>query len=168
MRVDISKGILSFDGFLDEHTSMNEISGALLKLKDLKTPTPIVVDFSKVSRGNSSGISVWLKFLKMAALQFKYIQAPVWLVSQFNIVHGYFENNSFVQSFYAPYYAPANRASKDILLNVGKDIPIQKDYSTVTMPNIIIDGLEYEFDFDPNQYFFFLAKYHELFAENLK
>jgi ABC-type transporter Mla MlaB component len=163
MRLNTLPNVILFEGVLDENTSLSELEASFLKMKSTSGGQPIALDFSKVLRANSSGILVWLRFLNKANYQFKYLNAPVWLVGQFNMISGHFRGGGFVESFQAPFFAPRTQASKNLTLVVGKDLPLQKDYSNFKIPNRAIDGENFEIDFDPDQYFHFLSENYEAF-----
>lgn len=171
MRINLEPNTMIFEGLLDENTSLVELKESLKKLSELAVksayPLPVVVDFSKVVRANSSGILTWLRFLQSSSTQFKYVNAPTWLVGQFNIVSGYFENGSFVYSFYVPFYAPKTRSSKNLLMTVGVDIQIQTEYASVSIPSRMIDGDMFEIDFEPNRYFSFIKENYKNFKKEI-
>lgn len=158
MKTRVEGDIVIFEGVLDETDSLEDLQATLKKIKQSR-PSAITVDFSKVSSGNSSGILVWLKAVYGAAAQVKYVNAPVWLVNQFNSIRGYFENKSYVESFFAPFFNESQDQSFHVQFIVGKDIPIQKDYSNFTVQDRVKDGLTYQPDFDPQQYFGFISRH---------
>ncbi|MGE0763913.1 MAG: hypothetical protein AB7N80_11595 [Bdellovibrionales bacterium] len=163
MRVNILPQSMVFEGVLDENTSLDDLNAAFAKLKAANPKGVITLDLSKVARANSSGILTWLKFLKNSNYPFKYVNSPVWLVSQFNMISGYFEGGSFVESFQAPYYAPQSQSSKSFNLIIGRDVPLQQDYSNFSFKNRTVNGEEFEIDFEPEQYFQFIAVNYENF-----
>lgn len=166
MRIKVLSKLLYCEGNLDESTSPAQLNSSLLQIITTEGEGPIIADLSNVSRANSSGVLTWLKFIRGANLQFKYVNAPVWLVGQFNIVTGYFEHHSFVESFFAPYYSESTRSSKNLLLKIGTDFLIQQQYpSTFKFPVRIVDDLEYEIDFDPGRYLKFIEKNYENFKK---
>lgn len=163
MRVNVLPNTMIFEGVLDENTSLTDIMDAFTKLKNAGAKAPITLDFSKVVRANSSGILIWLKFLKATNFQFKYVNAPVWLVGQFNMISGYFESGSFVESFQAPYFAPKSQASQHFKIIIGNEIKLQQAYSDSDLPKRVVNGEEYEIDFDPQQYFHFIVENYNNF-----
>jgi ABC-type transporter Mla MlaB component len=168
MKSSVLPNTIIFEGVLDEETKMPELMAAYEKLKAAGVSPPVTLDFSQVTYANSTGIVVWLKFMQEVKTVFKYVNAPVWLVSQFNSIRGFLDHNSFVESFQAPYFAPKSQDSKAICLAIGKDVPVLKDYSEFNFANRAIQGKVYEIDFDPTQYLSFIADNFEAFKENIK
>lgn len=168
MRVSVLPNTLVFEGVLDEETSLDHLSSAYQQLKKSNPTLPITLDFSKVSRANSAGLVTWLKFLQSAHTKVKYVNTPVWLVGQFNMIKGYFTNGSYVESVQIPLYSTAAQYSKIVTIKLGKDVPILPDYSDFKLPNQMIEGHEYEVDFDPAQYFSFISEHYDTFRENIK
>ena len=168
LRYKISPNTLTFENVLQEETRIEDLAVSLKTLKNQGIKPPLVLDLSKVERANSAGILVWLKFLMMIDIPYKYVQCPTWLVSQFNMIAGYFVNGGFVESIQAPFYNPENEFSKIITLKLGIDVPIQENYHEFKMPKRMIEGNEYEPDFDPNRYFSFIAKNFKQFKASIK
>lgn len=168
MKINILANALAFEGVLDEESSLKDLLAAFETVKANGFTPPLALSFAKVTRGNSAGIVTWLKFMKQIQTPVKYRDTPVWLVGQFNMIKGYFENSSYVESFQAPYYCENGQHSKVVTLVIGKDLPILDDYSRYVFPHLQIDGKEYEIDFDPAQFLSFIGENHASFRENLK
>ena len=158
MRVSVLPNTLMFEGVLSEETSLNDLIAGLEGLKKGGVKPPVTLDFSNVTRANSAGIVTWLKFLKSANTPFKYVNAPVWLVRQFNMIKGYFTGDSYVESFQVPMYCPEVQFSKVVTVRLGKEVPILASYANFKFPNQVIEGKTYEIDFDPEQYLSFIAE----------
>jgi hypothetical protein len=159
---------LMFDGIFDETVTQDDIHNAFNSLEEAKTKSPITVDFSKVPYANSSGVVVWLKAIHKIGQALRYVNAPIWLVNQFNILNGYFENGSYVESIHAPYFSKKTQDSKIFTLTLKKDVPILKDYADFEVPNRSDGDKTYECDFVPEQYFFFITENYAIFSEKLK
>lgn len=168
MKITVQANALAFDGVLDEETSLKDLLTAFEEVKAKGFQPPLALNFAKVTRGNSAGIVTWLKFMKQIQTPVKYVDTPVWLVGQFNMIKGYFENSSHVESFQAPYYCNDGQHSKVVTLVIGKDLPILDDYSRYTFPNQSIDGKDFEIDFDPQQFLSFISENHASFKDKLK
>lgn len=168
MRASVLPNTMVFEGVLDEETSGDHLMSAYEQLKKSNPKPPIILDFSKVTRANSAGLVTWLKFLQTIHTKVKYVNTPVWLVGQFNMIKGYFTNGSYVESLQIPLYSPNVQFSKIITIRLGKDVPILADYTDFKLPNQMIEGQEYEADFDPAQYFSFISEHLENFRENIK
>lgn len=157
MKVEILPNKLQFEGVLDEQCSLDTLVDAFAQLKDSGLKEPLSIDLSQVRRANSSGIIIWLKFLQKTATQMCYVNTPVWLVNQFNMIDQFFENASKVESVQAPYYCEDTGGSLNIKLNIGEEIPIKDSYDDFSVENRVVDGQEYEPDFEPERYFSFLT-----------
>ncbi len=168
MKAAVLPNTLAFDGILDEVSSFNHLVEAFEKLKQTGMKPPVNLDFSKVSYANSAGIVTWLKFTQAAKISFKYINAPIWLVNQFNMIRDYFQNGSYAESIEAPYFSPATQESRAFTLQLGKDIPLLNDYTNFVMPNRNVSGRVYEIDFSPELYFSFISENYSMFKELLK
>lgn len=168
MSVTVLPNTLVFEDVLDERVSVKELNDVHAKLTSGGFHPPIILDFSKVPYANSSGIVVWLRFLSEVKSEFKYVNTPIWLVNQFNMIDGHFVNESFVESFQAPFYAPATRDSEALTLVLGKDLPVLSDYGGFTFPNRIVDGKEFEIDFSPERYLSFISDNFEVFRRKIR
>src|SRR5665213_2067057 len=116
MKAHVSQCALSFEGILDEETSKDELAVAIEKLKKLGITPPVILDFVKVTYANSVGIAVWLKLAHELQVEFKYVNAPIWLVNQFNMISSYFAGGSFVQSVQVPFFSPKIQDSRAFTL----------------------------------------------------
>lgn len=168
MKVSTLPNTLVFSGILDEETSLDDLCASLKMIEASGAKGPICIDLSSVTYANSAGVVVWLKFAHQSQVPFKYVNAPVWLVNQFNTVRGYFDNGSFVETLNAPYFSPKSQDSRVFTLQLGKDIPILDDYSSFNVPNRVSDGKNYEIDFAPERYFSFISENFQTFKENIK
>lgn len=158
MKVVVLPDSLVFEGVLDEETLPADLSAALSKLVAAGSKATVKLDLSKVSYCNSAGIMVWIRFLRASNMKFQYINAPIWLINQFNMIGEVLINGSFVSSFQAPYFCTETQESRSLTLELGKDLPVMQDYSSYTATNRIIEGKEYEPDYNPPRYFHFIAE----------
>lgn len=168
MKATTGTNALIFEGQLDEMTSISHLVEAFEAIKRQGFKEPLILDLSNVSRGNSAGILTWLRFLKQIKTKSKYVNAPLWLVGQFNMITGYFEAESYVEGFQAPLFDPVSETSKVVTLKVGLDVPVLESYSDFSMNNTKIDGVEYEVDFVPEQYFSFISENFQIFKNQIK
>jgi len=164
MTVATDSNKLSFEGVLDERCVLDDLVNAFSNVKNSGDGKPLILDLSAVKRANSSGIITWLKFLQKAGVKMCYINSPVWLVNQFNMIDQFFENGSKVESIQAPFYCEDTGESLNINLNIGAEIPIKDSYEDFSLDNRIIDGQEYEPDFEPERYFSFLSSIQSNYA----
>lgn len=168
MKISVLPNTLVFEGIMDEETSITDLNTAMTKLTSGGVKPPVTVDFSAVPYANSIAVVVWLKFIIAAKVMFKYVNAPVWLVNQFNMIGGYFESASFVESLQTPFFCPKTQESRSITIHLGKDIPILKDYTGFEFPVIELEGKEYEMDVSPPRYFSFISENYDLFKAKFK
>lgn len=157
MNIKVTGEALVFEGTLNEQTSLQDLMEAVEVMKKKKMAQPIGLDLSRVSRGNSVGIIVWVKFLKKAEVRMRYIAAPVWLVQYFNIMNQFFEYSSYVESFQAQFFCDDDPEGLTATLEVGKDIPLLSSYDDIQMEPRVVNGLSYKPDFLPKRYFSFLS-----------
>ncbi len=158
---------LKFEGVLDEMTSGQHLEQALGTLRAQKISGPVILDFSAVTRANSAGIVTWLRFFQKVSKPAKYVNSPIWLVSQFSMIKGYFDSESYVESFYAPYFDLKTEKSASFVHRIGKDLPLLENYENFQAPNIEINGNICEPDFTPQQYLSFISENYSVFKKNL-
>jgi hypothetical protein len=167
MKATLIPNGLKFEGVLDKMTSGQHLEQAFENLVSKGISGPVILDLSSVSRGNSAGIVTWLRFFKKIAHPAKYVNAPIWLVSQFSMIKGYFDHNSYVESFQAPYFDLKTEKSSSSILRIGKDLPLLESYENFQAPNLVINGNDCEPDFTPQQYFSFISENYPVFKKNL-
>lgn len=163
MKINVLQNSLIFEGLLDEETSIADLLMAHGKLMAADSKPPIAADFSKVLYGNSAGIVIWIRYMREVKIAFNYVNTPIWLVGQINMIRDFLANGSFVSSFQAPFFAPSSQESRAFTLQVGKDIPMLKDYSEFRVPTRAFQGKDYESDFVPQRYLAFIAENYEHF-----
>lgn len=163
MDLKVEGHTLRFSGVLDETTDMEQARQAIIALGASQGPE-VYLDLSEVRRANSCGILSWLRLLRDVNLSFVYVNAPVWLIAQFNMISEFFVGRVRVESIQAPFYCPADDSSLSLTLFVGEDIPVRDDYEDFQFANRAIDGKEYEPDFDPAEYFSFIAANFQRFG----
>ena len=156
---------LAFEGVLDENASLEELQKAFKTLKSKKSNGPYEMDFHAVTRGTSSGILIWLRFLNSIQSQIIYTRVPVWLVAQFSMIKGYFSNQSYVRDMMVPFFDTKNDRSLSKLMKLGSEIPIKNSYAGFEMPHIVIEGQSCEPDFLPEQYFSFISENYSSFEK---
>ena len=116
---------LKFSGSITEETVFDSLLGL---------PEPILIfDMEELSMINSCGIRSWILFLDSVSKvkeKLIYWNCPVFLVEQFNMVHGFIPKNSVVESFKAPFFCSTCDESKSVLIKTadtkrGSQIPEQ-------------------------------------------
>ena len=162
MEAVVQNTTVEFSGLLNEDSSSQVIQNALKEALKNSTDKVIYIDFSRVKRANSCGILTWYKILESLQGTFIYIKVPRWLVEQFNI-SDFLNDNATVQSIEANFYCPQNDTHENLLLTLGKDVPILEDYSDFSLSFKNKDGLPLEMDFEPTEYFFFISSGIEKF-----
>lgn len=151
---------LWLSGVLNEETDFQ----ALKKILDSGLPSPIRVNLKNVERANSCGIIAWFKLIRELQVSLVYTEAPVWLIEQFNM-NPFFLRSSSVESFYAPFYDVESNEHHLLLLCLGKDVPLQDDYSDFEVDSAAFGRSTLEADFDSEEYFqFIVANLDELRA----
>jgi ABC-type transporter Mla MlaB component len=147
-----------FSGVLNEHVDLNNTEAALLAAQQSVTDKQprVCLDFSHVSRANSSGLLQWLRLMKKTRIPLCYIRTPVWLVEQFNMIDEFFDGDVSVESIYAHFYSPETDSSETHLLTLGTDVPILENYRSY---NAQLEGSQLEPDFDERSYFHFISRH---------
>ena len=156
MEVAVNKNTVEFSGLLNEDSSSQGIQSALEEALKNSPESTVYIDFSKVKRANSCGILTWYKVLESLTGKFIYMKVPRWLVEQFNI-SDFLNDSTTVESIEANFYCPQNDTHENILLVLGKEIPILEDYSEFTLVLKNKEGLALEMDFEPSEYFYFIS-----------
>lgn len=158
MKITVVPETLIFGGELDELSKGDQIQSAYQDLIAKTRSEWIKLDFSNVKRANSSGIVTWLKFMHSSKDHFEYVNCPVWLVHQFNMIPDFLRDHTRVTSINSPFFCEELEACRNVKMVVGEDIPLLKSYKDYVVENRVIDGKQYEPDFDPATYFSFLEK----------
>ena len=157
MEVHGTDNALVFRGVLDEKCPIDLIEEALQKAaQKLATNSRVALDFSNVKRANSCGILAWFKLTEQLVLPISYINVPVWLVEQFGFTD-FAKSNAVVESVFAPFYCPEKDVHELFLLRIGIDVPFQDNYLNWALERKNAEGWTFEPDFEPDQYFRFLA-----------
>lgn len=162
MEAQLNGITLTFKGTLDEHSSPEFLHKTVKDAMDLVRGARVRLDFSQVRRANSCGILTWFKLLEQLKPRVTYINVPVWLVEQFNFSDA-LRGDALVESFQAPFYCPDKDAHAVITLTVGREVPLLADYSDFTLTVPGEGGAVFEPDFEPEEYFQFLAAHHDKF-----
>ncbi|KAB8028052.1 hypothetical protein [Fluviispira multicolorata] len=157
MEVVVNNTTVEFSGLLNEESSVDLIKQGLEQaIKNSAAKKEVNLDFSKVKRANSCGILAWYKILENFDCSFIYVNAPRWLVEQFNI-SDFLSEKTTVSSIYANFYCPSNDTHEVLLLNIGKEIPILDNYDEFNLVLKNKEGFDLEIDFEPSEYFYFIS-----------
>lgn len=156
MEIAVREHTLEFSGTLSEDSRMDPVRDAILALSARRPGHRVRLDFSAVKRANSCGILAWFKLIEEIKVPTAYVRAPVWLVEQFNY-SDFLRNDAIVESLLAPFYSPESDTHEIVVLTIGKDLPILKDYSGFEIHPVNTRGETLEADFEPEEYFNFLA-----------
>ncbi len=166
MRAAAADSVMKFDGILDETTSFENLV-SLAQPIEANSPEIVAADLSKIQRANSTGIVTWLRFVKQCPFPLKYVNSPKWLVSQFNMINGFFVNGSYVESFQVPFFCPEDESYFVFTMLVGIDIPILDSYTNFIVPNRMLNEKIYEVDIEPELYFSFISQNAKIFREKI-
>lgn len=135
---------------VDENTSFKKIFLALNGNPTKKA----IINCNDLTYINSAGIRSLINFIEELIQNVEsitYSQCPITLVSQFNMVKGFFPKNVTVESFYCPYFNPTTDEEKKILV-------FSKDILNNEAPSIKDENEnELEFDGFKDKYFQFLS-----------
>lgn len=157
----------SLTGSMDDRTTEADLMELIpvAKLGD----GPIEINVEGLNRGNSIGMLEWERFIGHVTCPHYYTHAQFWLVNYFNLIANFFQNpNSMVGSFYAPFVCEEDDSTRNILITVGKDLPLQASYDGFDLKDVNVSGKLYVPDFMPKKYFGFLARNHKQFSNLIK
>lgn len=146
------KTVFSFFGQIDEEAKfpvVSDVSGE------------VVIDLDGVKAINSVGIRTWLQWFKsFGDCHYTFLKCPKSVVMQMNMVEGFLPDNSYVQSFYVPYYCESCDEEIAQLFNVGQEITVGNGGFNITFDStkICSDGTAAELDANETKYFKFLLK----------
>lgn len=116
------------------------------------TRKSMIINFQAINMINSCGVREWINLLeKISGSKILYQECPQIVIEQINMVHGFINENSTVESFFAPYYSEKNDKVVKILLQSSQVINSKA-------PKIEVDSEELEFDAIEAQYFQFLKQ----------
>ena len=155
MGVKFEGNVLFLSGVLDSQFPFAEVR-RLLEDKPKDEP-PIFLDLSQIDRGNSLGMFEWIRLLQQMNLRFEYINTPVWLVEQFCSIDELLSPLIMVTSFFGLFACPADDSYETCLMEVGKEVPLLKDYSGFELKVASASGKTIEPDFVVEEYFSFLT-----------
>ncbi len=112
----------------------------------------IILDFSQLKLINSLGVRNFIVFIRaLSAEKIIYRACSCLMVNQFNMVKNMITEQVFVESFYAPYYAPLSHEEMEMLIYSNE---VQSGIAPKRLhPKT---GEELEFDDLDERYFFFL------------
>lgn len=159
MLVKQDGSLVSLEGILNEHVDLQVVEAAISEASRTDKTSLVSLDLSKVNRANSSGLLQWLRMTKRLKCGLKYINTPVWLVEQFNMIDEFFDGKISVESIFAHFYCPDTDSSETHLLKLGADVPIREQYKDFQLKMTSADGKSLEPDFDERSYFHFIARH---------
>jgi hypothetical protein len=157
VRLKVEKSTIFLSGEMNEDTDFDETL-RMLKETHQATGERVRIDLSNVIRGNSVGIMNWIRYLYECQVPICYVNAPVWLVEQFNTINDFFRMDVSVESFFARFYSEADDDIYMRCLTVGVDIPLLDDYSDYELNMVDESGKAMEADFSTEMYFDFLRE----------
>lgn len=148
---------LSLSGSLDDRTTADDLA-QIIDLSRIKTG-PVEIEVGGLKRGNSIGMLEWEKFAAQFKFAHYYSNSPFWLVNYFNMISSFFQNDQVsVLSIYAPFVCEDDESSENLLLTLGKEIPILESYQNFEVPDFKKNNKIYSPDFDARRYLVFIAR----------
>ena len=139
------KAKVAFKGVVNEDSDFG-------KIKDLQS-SEIEIDWGYVASINSCGIREWTNCLSSlnADMKINYLNCPVHIVEQINMIVDFLRKNATVQSMFCPYYCDNCDKEESILLDIN-----EIKNKTAPVKNCKECNGELEFDAVEKQYFSFL------------
>ncbi len=154
--------VVKLSGVIDEKVDLKNVASVIETTASETGMKAVKVDFSDVKRANSLGIIKWRILTEELSCGVIYENSPQWLVEQFNFEVIPILKGSLVASILAPFYCGEDGTHEMVRLEVGKDIPLMKDYSSLRLERPSKNGRMLEPDFEPSDYFEFLLIYGDL------
>lgn len=139
---------VKISGVIDEFSRFDEVFS--------KGKEEIWIDFSEVSRINSSGIREWVQAVLSADTRLHLQNCSSVMVDQFSMIPEFVGKNGTVESFYAHYICDTCGYEKKRLLKVGTDISLDSEYEDYMECDCDNCQAVMELDHNPDIYFAFL------------
>lgn len=122
---------------------------------DFKTSS--VVDLSKLTLINSTGIREWINWIsQFGNTGLAFTNCPKIFIDQVNMINGLITENSIIESFQVPYF---NESANDEYIFLAIQGQHYTKSKTEIPESININGKEYELDVMPAKYFKFINKF---------
>ncbi len=158
MKFQIEGQNVIFSGVLDESFLSSEFLEQIKKLRSTIKSRAVNLDFSNVLYANSIGIANWIKLIdQLKEGTYYYSKTPIWLVHLMSIISGVVPENFYVTSMSVPFYSENHDKEIQVLMEIGRDIPLLDDYSSFNLESKTVDGILYEPDISEDHYFRFLV-----------
>ena len=135
-------------GVIDEFSSFEELFN--------KNQEEIWIDFSEVTRINSSGIREWVQAVLGSTARLHLEKCSAVMVDQFSMIPEFIGKNGTIESFFVHYICDSCGHEERELLEVGKDIGGDKTYKEQLEDPCPSCGHVLELDHNPDIYFAFL------------
>ncbi len=132
--------ILSLNGKIDEDTNLIEA------LSSTKTDN-LTIDLSGIVSLNSYGVRVWINaFSNFSNKFFTFQKVPSAIINQMNMISNFMPKESWIESFYAPYYCDNCDTEEDVLYTTDSlDIKIKELKCKACGGDLEFDELEDEY-----------------------
>lgn len=136
---------LTLMGFLNESVTFPQ----------MRATQTLTVDFHAVTFMNSSGILVWLRWIRLYANTPKIllINCPSVVITMINTVRDFLPPNGRVKSFFVPYSNEDGDEFKELI-----ELPDGPFDESLVPAEIKLNGVTYEIDVNPKSYLSFLRK----------
>ncbi len=109
----VQENEVRISGVVDEYADFNELGKSSQKT--------LRVDFSEVSRVNSSGIRAWIQLILKYKIRLRLHHCSPAIVDQFSMIPEFLGKNGFVESFYANYLCGSCAYEEKKFFEQGKD-----------------------------------------------
>ncbi len=116
----------------------------------------ITTSFERVGHINSVGVRKLIKVLRDCERTLNFVNSPVWLVDQFNMINGFFGEKHFATSFYCPYYSESSGDEHFHLISIATDFDLGSSFTVQSFSDIEHEKVVYSPDFESSSYFAFL------------
>jgi hypothetical protein len=144
----VSEKRVKISGIIDEFSSFRDLFSHQLE--------EIWIDFSGVTRINSSGIREWVQAVLSSNVRLHMENCSAVMVDQFSMIPEFIGKNGVVESFFVHYLCDACGHEEKNLCVVGKDIKAEDSYKEALDDPCPVCGGVLELDHNPDIYFAFL------------
>lgn len=112
----LEQNLVSISGIVDEYEDFSEFTRC--------AQNTLIVDFSGVTRMNSSGIRNWIQAITKHKIKLLLRNCSSVVVEQFSMIPEFVGKNGYVESFFVPYHCVACEYETQKLFITGQDIQI--------------------------------------------
>jgi hypothetical protein len=157
VEIDLFSHQMVLRGILNESVTQDFLEQAILSANQGGAKR-ILVDFSNVTRANSCGIARWLQAASRSMVPLTYTDVPSWLLEQFLMIEEFSRGDVFIESVVLPFYCVEDDLVETRKFFLGKEIPLQKDYSEFSFDFVDGNGKNFVVNFEVDAFLELLSE----------